>query len=242
VKKLGKNLIQQRRGRGSIFRALHKKRVATKYRVYDMIEKTGVTRGKILDIVHSPAHAAPLVKVDFNGSIVFMIAAEGVEVGRNIASGFKAPVSLGNVLPLKNIPIGLPVFNIERRPGDGGKLVRSAGLSGFVLSREKDTVIVKLPSKKLVTFNGACRATIGVSAGGGHTTKPFIKAGNKYKKLKAKRKLYPRVSGGKMNPVDHPFGGGAHKGGGKPRTTRRSAPPGRKVGSIAPKRTGKGKR
>ena len=85
-----------------------------------------------------------------------------------------------------------------------------------------------------------CRATIGVVAGGGRTEKPFVKAGNKHHKLTARGTKYPRVRGIAMNAVDHPFGGGGRQHPGKPKSISRDAPPGRKVGDIASKRTGRG--
>jgi large subunit ribosomal protein L2 len=101
---------------------------------------------------------------------------------------------------------------------------------------------VQLPSSKTKRFLPDCRATIGIIAGSGRKEKPFLKAGTRHYAMKAKNKLYPSVSGTSMNSVDHPFGGSssAHKG--RPTQAARNAPPGRKVGKIAPKRTGRKKR
>ena len=87
-----------------------------------------------------------------------------------------------------------------------------------------------------------CRATIGVIAGSGRKEKPFLKAGTRHYAMKAKNKLYPQVSGTSMNSVDHPFGGSSSATKGRPTQSSRNAPPGRKVGKIAPKRTGRKKR
>ena len=170
---------------------------------------------------------------------IFMIAPENVGVGDEIEVGKNAKPETGNVLALKDIPEGMPIFNVERRVGDGGSMIRSSGGSGIIVSKGKKCV-VKFPSKKTNELNPNCRATIGVVAGGGRTDKPIIKAGIKHKMMKAKGKQYPVTSGTAMNPVDHPFGGKTSPG--IPKSSSRNAPPGKKVGSISSKRTGKKKR
>ena len=101
-----------------------------------------------------------------------------------------------------------------------------------------DSVVVEMPSAKRRVFLPECRATIGVIAGSGRKEKPFLKAGTKYYAMKAKNKLWPQVSGTSMNAVDHPFGASRVSKGG-PTQASRNAPPGRKVGKIAPSRTGR---
>jgi len=96
-----------------------------------------------------------------------------------------------------------------------------------------------LPSKKEIKLNSRCRATIGSVAGAGRTEKPFIKAGKKHYKMKAKNKLWPRTSAIKMNAIDHPFGSGRGKNLGKSKTPKRNSPPGRKVGQLRASRVGK---
>ena len=96
-----------------------------------------------------------------------------------------------------------------------------------------------MPSKKQKQFNPRCRATIGVVAGSGRVEKPFLKAGTKFFKMKAKNKLWPKTSGGAMNAVDHPFGNKRTSRKSKARPAPRDAPPGRKVGMIRPRRTGR---
>lgn len=238
---MGKNLIQQRRGKGSpTYKApSHRYHGEAKYRSVNK----GILNGKILDIVKCPGHSSPLAKIDFDtGGTSLMIAPEGVRVGRNIQIGETAEVKRGNILPLKNIPEGTAIFNIENMPGDGGKFIRSTGTFGKITMKMEDKIIVQLPSKKKKTFNPNCRASIGIIAGSGRKEKPFLKAGRKYHAMRARNKLYPGVSGTSMNAVDHPFGGtkSSHKG--KSGTTSRHAPPGRKVGRIAASRTGRKKR
>ena len=102
----------------------------------------------------------------------------------------------------------------------------------------KNRVTLILPSKKEKEFNQDCRATIGTIAGAGRTEKPFLKAGFKYHAMRARNKKYPKTSGVAMNAVAHPFGGSSSSSKGKAATVSRDAPPGRKVGKLAAKRTG----
>ncbi|MFA4907991.1 MAG: 50S ribosomal protein L2, partial [archaeon] len=150
-------------------------------------------------------------------------------------------ITVGNIMALQELPEGCPIFNIERIPGDGGSLVRASGLYGLVMSKEKNRVFVKLPSGKIIALNPAARATIGCSAGGGRKEKPMVKAGTAHMLAKARGRAYPVVRGVAMNPPSHPFGGSQHHPG-KSKSTARSAPPGRKVGAIASKRTGRRKK
>jgi len=234
---MGKPLIQQRRGKGSsTYRA-----PSFRYKgraVYGSNDKKAIN-GEIKDIIKCPGHSAPLIDVKYeNGEKVLLQAPEGVKVGDKVLSGEEGRISTGNVLPLKNIPEGTAIYNIEGSPGDGGKFCRSGGVSAKVLSKTGNRVIVLLPSKKEREFKQGCRATIGVIAGSGRTEKPFLKAGFKYHAMRAKNKRYPGVAGVAMNAVAHPFGGSSTCSKGKAATVSRHAPPGRKVGKIAAKRTG----
>lgn len=166
-----------------------------------------------------------------------VLVPEGVTVGDDIEIGVEAPIEPGNTLPLREIPEGVPICNIELEPGDGGKIARSSGTYGFVVTHTADSTRVRLPSKSFKDLNPDCRATIGQVAGGGRTEREFEKAGQAHYKAKASGKLYPNVSAVAMNAVDHPFGGSTKPG--KPKTVSRDAPPGAKVGSISPSRTGR---
>ena len=146
------------------------------------------------------------------------------------------------MLPLKSIPEGTLIYNIESNPGDGGKFVRASGAFAKIITKTEDGIVVELPSSKRRTFLPECRAIIGVIAGSGRTEKPFLKAGTKFFAMRAKNKFWPRVSGTSMNSVSHPFGGKSSHAKGIPTQASRNAPPGRKVGKIAPKRTGRRKR
>ena len=191
--------------------------------------------GKVLDLIHAPGRNCPLAKVDFDGDVIEMIASEGMQVGQEVKLGSGAPVYSGNTLPLSGIPEGTPVYNVEGRPGDGGKFVRTAGTSATMVSRGKKVVIL-MPSGEFKTLDPNCRATVGIVAGGGQKEKPFGKAGAKYHAYKSKAKAHFKVRGVAMNPVDHPHGGGSHQHVGKPSTVSRNAPPGRKVGHLSPKK------
>lgn len=238
---MGKNLIIQKRGKGtSTYRApSHRFKGNTAHPKYT----AAIINGEILDLINCPGHTAPLIQLKFeDGQKILTIAPEGIKVGDQIQSGDDAPIKVGNVVPLKNIPEGTSIYNIEGFPGDGGKFVKSSGTTAKVLAKIGDDVVVKLPSRKEKHFKGNCRACIGIIAGSGRTEKPFLKAGNRYYAMKARNKMYPSVSGTSMNAVAHPFGGSSSASKGRPTVTRRGAPAGRKVGSIAPSRTGRKKR
>ncbi len=239
---MGKRLIIQRRGRGTpTYRsASHRFKGKIAYRYYDDVEKEGCLVGKVADIMHDPGRSAPVALVKFeNGEKQFILAPESIQIDDEIACGISAPISPGNSLPLGQIPEGTPVYNLERHPGDGGKFVRSSGTHASLITHDVGKAVVELPSGELKAFNPQCRATIGVVAGGGRREKPFLKAGNKFYAAKAKGKKNVSVRGVAMNAVDHPHGGGNRQHPGRPTTVSRHAPPGRKVGSIAARRTGK---
>lgn len=242
---MGKRIITQRRGRGtSTYRSpSHRYIDRARHRKYDDIEKTSVITGKIVDLLDCPGHSAPLAEVKFaDGKRVYMIAPLEVRVNSTISSGSKAIPVTGNTLPLSSIPEGMPIYNIESKPGDGGKFCRSTGSSARVVARIHDKIVVKFQSRKEREFDPNCRATIGIVAGQGRLEKPFVRAGNKFFAMQAKNKLWPRTSGVSMNAVNHPFGSGRGSHAGKPLTPPRFAPPGRNVGAIRARRTGRKKK
>ena len=240
---MGKRIIQQARGKGGPTYRAPSFRYAGKAKHNMQVQET--VSGVVLKFVHCPGHTAPLAEISYdNGEKCFIIAPEGMRLGQKVNSGPQSDIKAGNIIALKELPEGTSVYNIEGTPGDGGKFVRSSGTTAKVVTKMKDRVIVQLPSKKRKEFSAECRAMIGVVAGGGRPEKPILRAGTKYYMMKAKNKLWPRVSGGSMNAVDHPLGNkrSSRKSKGKP--VSRNAPPGRKVGLIAARRTGrrKGKR
>jgi len=144
-------------------------------------------------------------------------------------------------LPLQVLPEGTIICNVESKIGDRGSFARASGNYATIISHNPDDgkSKIRLPSGAKKTVPSACRAMIGVIAGGGRIDKPMLKAGNAHHKYKAKRNCWPIVRGVCMNPVDHPHGGGNHQHVGKASTVRRDAPPGQKVGLIAARRTGR---
>ncbi|RME77642.1 50S ribosomal protein L2 [Candidatus Woesearchaeota archaeon] len=234
---MGKNLIQQARGKGSPrYRA-----PSFKYRgeAKHPLRSKELVEGTIIDLVHCRGHSAVLAACEYdNGEYRYAIAPEGVRVGDTVQVGSGAELKEGNVLPLGELPEGSLVCNIEGVPGDGGKFVRASGTFARVGSQLKDKVVVILPSKKRKIFHKNCRAMLGIVSGGGRTEKPLLKAGKAHFKAKAKNQLYPVVSGNAQNAVDHPFGNKRSSRKSKATPTSRNAPPGRKVGMIAARITG----
>lgn len=241
---MGKRIIAQRRGRGtSTYRShSHRFKAEIKHRKFDETEKKSLIKGKIMDFVHCPGHTAPLALINYEDGVKkFILAPENTKVNDEIESGFTSAPKPGNTLPLQNIPEGTLIHNVETRPGDGGKLCRSSGTFARVLTKSSAGVIIELPSKKQKLFNSNCRATLGIIAGSGRVEKPFIKAGKKYHAMKARGRLYPRTSGVAMNAVDHPYGSGRGRQHTKIKPASPHAPPGRKVGPVSSRRTGRKK-
>lgn len=229
---MGKRIISQARGHGSLSYQARKRAF-----IYKVKYPMGTGEAEVLDIFHSAAHSAPLLKTKLGNQIFFNPAFNGAVVGQKIV--VEGPVAEGNIILLKNIPVGMHVYNIEANPGDGGKMMRAAGASAIVFKKhEHNTISLLMPSKKEIMVNGECRATIGIIAGSGRVLKPFIKAGAKFYKMKARNKLWPRTSAVKMNAIDHPFGSGRGKRI-KSKIAKRNAPPGARVGHIRPSRTGR---
>ena len=238
---MGKRILVQRMGRGSpTFRSPSHLRVAPAR--YPTIPFDETFKGKVIDLVHDPGRWVPLAKIVLENGVEFYVpAVEGMYVGQIIEIGPNASISNGNILPLGNIPEGTQIANIEKTPGDGGKFARSSGAYAVIMGRSGNKTQVQLPSGKIVELPNTARAMIGVIAGGGRPEKPLLKAGNAYHKWKVKARKWPRVRGVAMNAVSHPHGGGSHQHVGKPSTVARETPPGRKVGHIAARRTGRRK-
>ena len=229
---MGKNLRQQRRGRGSPRYRVPSHNYIGKISYANLPEGEGV----VVDIVHSPGRRMPAAVVNFGGKKGLLLPAEGVFVGQKIEN----TTDNGNITEVRNVPEGTKVFNIELHPGDGGKLCRASGSFATVVSKGENSCTVLMPSREKKVVSGDCRASVGIAASSGRTEKPFMKAGTKHYSMKALGKLYPHVQGVSMNACNHPFGGQTRPG--KPKTVSRHMPPGKKVGSISPKRTGKRKK
>ena len=239
---MGKKIKVQRRGRGTpTFRARTKGRIApAKYHPH-MGEE--MVTGIVSKLLHESGRGAPLVYIKFDQQNGYYAAApEGVYIDQEISIGPNALARVGNVLPLGSIPESTMICNLELRPGDGGKIAKSSGSFATVVAHRGEKTTVKLPSKRNVELSNNCRATIGIVAGGGRTEKPFLKAGERFYMKRAKGQIYPIAHGVKMTAASHPHGGGRHRRPGKSTTVSRHAPPGKKVGLIAARNSGKRKR
>ena len=192
---------------------------------------------EILSLIHSPAHSAPLMKIRISKEIFYNPAFNGAFVGQKILISSGKP-KVGSIDSLKDIPTGTQIYNIENNPGDGGKFIRTAGSSATLTAKQDNKITILMPNKKTLSLSGDCRATLGIVAGSGKTLKPFVTAGKKYYKMKARSKLWPRVSAVAVNAIDHPFGSGRGKRV-KSKIAKRNAPPGRRVGHIRPRKTGR---
>lgn len=230
---MGKNIKSQKRGRGSTTFT----RPSFNFAGNTAIGTNGLAT--VTELVHCRGHSAPLARLAHeDGTSTLIIAPEGMSTGQQISIG-SGDVVNGNILKLADIPEGTSVFSIENMPGDGGKFVKSSGLTAKVVAKALGKVTILLPSKKNREFSADCRAIIGTIAGGGRPEKPFYKAGKKFHRMKAKNLYWPEVCGSSMNAVDHPFGGRSSHHKGRPGIAPHNAPPGKKVGSIRPRRTGK---
>jgi large subunit ribosomal protein L2 len=236
---VGKRTLVRRRGRGGKqFRAITVGKISpANYPNFKSPEKH---LGSVIDIVHETGRDAPLAIVRYdNRKVSYIPATHGIEVGNTIQIGYNIPAERNNILTLESIPDGTLICNLEKNIGDGGKLVKASGSSALVFSHSPQGVTVKLPSGKFATLNPKCKAMVGIVAGAGRKEKPFLKAGNRAKYMQSKGKLYPTVRGIAQAAVYHPHGGGRHQHIGRQSSVGRTTPPGRKVGNIAPRKTGR---
>jgi large subunit ribosomal protein L2 len=234
---VGKRILQRRRGKAGIqFRAPIKGKIApVRYPKHGSEGQATVTA-----ILDERGRSAPLAQLKLDGDrYTYVPAVAGMSVGQQVSLGPASQVNGGNIMPLSRVPEGTRVCNVEIRPGDGGRLVRASGTSAVLFSKANGRAIVKLPSGKNILIRDTCRATIGEVAGGGRREKPFLIAGARHHAMRASGRVYPRMRGIAMAVVYHPFGGGRHQHPGKSTSTSRNAPPGRKVGLIAPRKTGR---
>ena len=233
---MGKRIITQARGKGSSTYRVRKK--AFRYKLQYPPRLSGV--GTIVKLFNSAAHTAPLAKIAWKKGSFYIPAFNGMVEGEKINFEVNKEIKNGDILSLKDIPVKTNIYCIESRPGDGGKFIKTGGSSATVKRIVGDNIFVLMPSKKEKKFSLKSRAIVGVVAGHGRLDKPVIKAGKRFHIKKAKSKLWPRTSAVKMNAIDHPFGSGRAKNP-KSKIAKRNAPPGRKVGLLRPRRTGKRK-
>ncbi|MCI6115448.1 MAG: 50S ribosomal protein L2 [Spirochaetales bacterium] len=202
--------LHQKSGRDTFGRISVRRRgggVKRAYRIIDFKRNKYGVPGTVKTIEYDPNRSVLIALVFYaDGEKRYILAPKGLTVGTKVMSGPNAPLTTGNALPLKNIPLGLAVHNVELNYGRGGQLVRSAGLSATVIAKEGDYVTLRLPSGEMRMVFGECYATIGVLGNEDHMNISLGKAG-------ASRHLgrRPKVRGVVMNPVDHPHGGGEGK-------------------------------
>ena len=233
---MGKRIISPRRGAGSFrYRSPSHRHHGPIYHPAPSL----VGSGTVLSIVPAPGRTAPVAEVRGpDGSVVRTLAASGIATGDTVAF-HQGRVDRGAILSLQDIPDGTLVSNLEVKPFDGGRLVRAAGTSALVVAHTGKEVTVQLPSGAFKTFLSTCRAQVGAVAGGGRQERPIIKAGKKYWATRSLARAYFKVRGVAMNPVNHPFGGGAHQHVGRPSTVSSGTWPGAKVGRFSRSRSRK---
>jgi large subunit ribosomal protein L2 len=174
------------------------------YRLIDFRRNKDNVPARVHSVQYDPNRSARIALLHYaDGEKRYILAPLGLNVGDQVSSGPDAPPSVGNCLPLKDIPLGTSIHNIELQPGRGGRLCRSAGVSATLAAREADWAQINLPSGEIRRVPSACRATIGAIGNPDHDAIVIGKAGrNRWKGIR------PHVRGTAMNPIDHPHGGG----------------------------------
>ena len=181
--------------------------VKRQYRIIDFKRIKDDVPATVKAIEYDPNRTANIALLGYaDGTKSYIIAPKGLKVGMTVQSGPDADIKVGNALPLKNIPVGTVIHNIELKPGKGGQLTRSAGTSAQLLGKEEKYVLVRLSSGEVRMVLAACRATIGSI---GNEERALLIKGKAGRNRYAGRR--PHVRGSVMNPNDHPHGGGEGK-------------------------------
>jgi len=203
-----------------------------KYRLIDFKRNKDGIPATVKSIEYDPNRTSRIALLYYaDGEKSYIVAPNGLEVGQTVMSGSQAAPEIGNTLPMQNIPIGTIIHNVELRPGQGAKLVRSAGAFAQLTSREGNYAIIKMPSGEIRKILSACKATVGSVGNSDHGLEKSGKAGRS--RWLGRR---PRNRGVVMNPVDHPMGGGEGRAsGGHPRSRKGLYAKGLKT--RAPKKT-----
>lgn len=177
--------------------------------------KTGV-QATVTAIEYDPNRSARIALLQYaDGDRAYILAPVGLRVGQRVSSGPEAELAVGNALPLRDIPVGSVIHNVELKPGRGGQLVRGAGVGAQLMAKEGDWAQVRLPSGEVRLIHVTCLATMGQVGNPEHATISIGKAGRS-----RHLGIRPTVRGAAMNPRDHPHGGGEGKApvGGQPQT------------------------
>ena len=178
-----------------------------KYRIIDYKRKKDDMEATVIGIEYDPNRSANIALIEYqDGTKSYILAPKGLTDGDKVMSGANADIRVGNCLPLENIPVGTLVHNVELNPGQGGKLVRSAGQEAQLMAKEGKYAHLRLPSGEMRLVSARCRATIGTIGNSDHENIKLGKAG-KTRHLG----IRPTVRGSAMNPNDHPHGGGEGK-------------------------------
>jgi large subunit ribosomal protein L2 len=203
-------------GRNSYGRKTSRHRGGGHKRQYRMVDfkrtKDGVV-AKVAAIEYDPNRTCRIALLHYaDGEKAYILAPKGLNVGDHVSSGQAADIKPGNALPLRYIPVGTTVHNVELRPGQGGKIGRSAGIAVQLVAKEGDYATLRMPSTEMRRVMIDCRATVGEVGNSEHELVKIGKAGrNRWKGVK------PQTRGVAMNPVDHPLGGGEGRtSGGRP--------------------------
>jgi large subunit ribosomal protein L2 len=174
------------------------------YRVIDFKRNKDGIPARVERLEYDPNRSANIALVLYaDGERRYILAPKGLEVGAEIQNGIAAPIKAGNAMPLRNIPVGSLVHNVEMKPGKGGQIARSAGAGVQLVARQDDHATLRLRSGEMRKVPADCRATIGEVGNTEHNLRSLGKAG-----AKRWRGVRPTVRGVAMNPVDHPHGGG----------------------------------
>ena len=175
-----------------------------KYRIIDFKRKKDNMEATVIGIEYDPNRSANIALIQYeDGEKAYILAPQGLTDGDKVISGDAVDIRTGNCMPISSIPVGTLIHNIELNPGQGGKLVRTAGQSAQLMAKEGKYAHVRLPSGEMRLILSRCRATIGVIGNSDHENVKIGKAGRK-----RHMGWRPEVRGSVMNPVDHPHGGG----------------------------------
>jgi large subunit ribosomal protein L2 len=214
------------------------------YRIVDFKRNKDAITAKVVAIEYDPNRTCRIALLHYaDGEKAYILAPKGLEVGQHVSSGQGADIKPGNAMPLRYMPVGTTVHNVELRPGQGGKIARSAGMAVQLVAKEGEFATLRMPSTEMRRVLIDCRATVGEV---GNSEHELIKIGsNRWKGVK------PQTRGVAMNPVDHPLGGGEGKtSGGRPavspwgkpeRRTRDKNKPSQQL-IVRRRRSGKGRR